>query len=204
MNRFDAEHVRGAWTKAIERRASDPEGAITMARTLLESVCKHILEEAGDSEHEANPDLNKLYKQTASLLNLTKAQHEEVVFKQILGGCTAVVEGLGSLRNRLSDAHGVAPMTQHTLAEIQARIEANYTTDLAQLPAELYPVLEQLADQPRYSLVGVLAGLSGSTSGALPYELGLAEGMILAAVELEELTRSDYLALHLFVRSLEE
>lgn len=106
MNRFDAEHVRVAWTKALERRASDPEGAITMARTLLESVCKHILDEAGTSEHETTPDLNKLYKQTASLLNLTKAQHEEVVFKQILGGCTAVVEGLGALRNRLSDAHG--------------------------------------------------------------------------------------------------
>jgi len=106
MNRFDAEHVRAAWTKAIERRATDPEGAITMARTLLESVCKHILDEAGESEHEATPDLNKLYKQTATLLNLTKAQHEEVVFKQILGGFTAVVEGLGALRNRLSDAHG--------------------------------------------------------------------------------------------------
>lgn len=106
MNRFDAEHVRVAWTKAIERRAADPEGAITMARTLLESVCKHILDETGENEHEATPDLNKLYKQTASLLNLTKAQHEEVVFKQILGGCTAVVEGLGALRNRLSDAHG--------------------------------------------------------------------------------------------------
>ncbi|SNB79902.1 Abortive infection C-terminus [Pseudomonas sp. URIL14HWK12:I8] len=77
-----------------------------MARTLLESVCKHILDEAGDTEHEASPDLNKLYKQTAALLNLTKAQHEEVIFKQILGGCTAVVEGLGALRNRLSDAHG--------------------------------------------------------------------------------------------------
>ena len=25
MNRFDAEHVRAAWTKAIERRATDPE-----------------------------------------------------------------------------------------------------------------------------------------------------------------------------------
>jgi len=34
MSRFDAEHVRVVWTKAIERRASDPEGAITMARTL--------------------------------------------------------------------------------------------------------------------------------------------------------------------------
>lgn len=106
MNRFDAEHVRIAWIKALERRASDPEGAITMSRTLLESVCKHILDEAGESEYETTPDLNKLYKQTASLLNLTKAQHEEVVFKQILGGCTAVVEGLGALRNRLSDAHG--------------------------------------------------------------------------------------------------
>ena len=105
MYRFDFEHVRIAWTKALERRASDPEGAITMARTLLESVCKHILDEAGESD-ETTPDLNKLYKQTASLLNLTKAQHEEVVFKQILGGCTAVVEGLGALRNRLSDAHG--------------------------------------------------------------------------------------------------
>jgi hypothetical protein len=64
-----------------------------MARTLLELVCKHILDEAGASDHETTPDLNKLYKQTATLLNLTKAQHEEVVFKQILGGCTAVIEG---------------------------------------------------------------------------------------------------------------
>lgn len=106
LDRIDAEHVRIAWTKALERRSTDPEGAITMARTLLESVCKHILYEAGATDHEMIPDLNKLYKQTATLLNLTKAQHEEVVFKQILGGCTAVIEGLGSLRNRLSDAHG--------------------------------------------------------------------------------------------------
>lgn len=106
MDRIDAEHVRIAWTKALERRSTDPEGAITMARTLLESVCKHILDEAGTSDHETTPDLNKLYKKAAALLNLTKAQHEAAVFKQILGGCTAVVEGLGALRNRLSDAHG--------------------------------------------------------------------------------------------------
>lgn len=106
LDRIDAEHVRIAWTKALERRSTDPEGAITMAGTLLESVCKHILDEAGMIDHETTPDLNKLYKQTAMLLNLTKAQHEEVVFKQILGGCTAVIEGLGALRNRLRDAHG--------------------------------------------------------------------------------------------------
>ncbi len=31
----------------MERRATDPEGAITAARTLLETVCKHILDEQG-------------------------------------------------------------------------------------------------------------------------------------------------------------
>lgn len=72
LDRIDAEHVRIAWAKALERRSTDPEGAITMARTLLESVCKHILDEAGTSDHETTPDLNKLYKHTATLLNLTK------------------------------------------------------------------------------------------------------------------------------------
>ncbi|WP_208453436.1 abortive infection family protein, partial [Burkholderia gladioli] len=84
---------------------SDPEGAITSARTLLESVCKHILDELFVGYGEA-PDLNKLYGLTAKALNLSPSQHTEPVFKQILGGCTSVVEGLGAVRNRLSDSHG--------------------------------------------------------------------------------------------------
>lgn len=76
-----------------------------MARTLLESVCKHILDEMKVA-YEDNADLPTLYRHTAHALNLAPSQHTEQVFKQILGGCTAVVEGLGSLRNRLSDSHG--------------------------------------------------------------------------------------------------
>ena len=117
IEKFDAANVQAAWSKALERRASDPEGAITMARTLLESVCKHILEEAA-VPYEDSPDINKLYRQTAERLNLAPSQHTEQVFKQILGGCTAVVEGLGALRNRLSDSHGkgkigVKPASRH-------------------------------------------------------------------------------------------
>jgi hypothetical protein len=84
LDLIDAEHVRIAWTKALKRRSTDPVGAITMARTLLESVCKHILDEAGESDDETIPDLNKLYKQTATLL--TKAQHEEVCSSNFLEG----------------------------------------------------------------------------------------------------------------------
>jgi hypothetical protein len=105
LERFDASHVQAAWSKALERRASDPEGAITSARTLVESVCKHILDDVGVS-YEDSADLPKLYRLTAEALTLAPSQHTESVFKQILGGCTAVVEGLGALRNRLSDAHG--------------------------------------------------------------------------------------------------
>ncbi len=102
---FDTEYVHIAWQKALERRNHDPEAAITMARTLIESVCKHILDEAGIS-HSEKDDLPKLYHETAKQLNLAPEQHQEKVFKQILGGCRSVIQGLGTLRNQLSDAHG--------------------------------------------------------------------------------------------------
>lgn len=117
LQQFDSEHVTEAWRKALERKISDPEGAITAARTLLEAVCKHILDDQAEPYSDKS-DLKTLYNQTAKLLNLSPSQHAEEVFKQILGGCQSVVEGLGSLRNRLSDAHGrgrggVKPLPRH-------------------------------------------------------------------------------------------
>lgn len=116
MDAFNASHVHGIWSKALDRRESDPEGAITMARTLLETVCKHILDQLGTDYGDA--DLPKLYRLASEALHIAPSQHTEQVFKQILGGCTAVVEGLGALRNRISDAHGqgrrpVKPAPRH-------------------------------------------------------------------------------------------
>lgn len=117
ITKFDAEHLQMAWRKSLERRELDPEGAITMARTLLESTCKHILDELAVAYGES-PELPELYRATSKALNLAPSQHTEGVFKQILGGCQSVVEGLGALRNRLSDAHGtgrraVRPAARH-------------------------------------------------------------------------------------------
>lgn len=98
-------YIQEIWQKALERRSTDPEGAITAARTLLESVCKHILDASG-IPNEDSSQLPKLYTLTAKQLNLSPSQHTEQLFKQILGGCQTVIEGLGALRNRHSDAHG--------------------------------------------------------------------------------------------------
>ena len=117
LQQFDPEHVHAIWAKALERRANDPEGALTAARTLLESVCKHILDELAVA-YQSDADLPKLYRLVAESLRLAPSQHSEQIFKQVLGGCQAVVEGLGAARNRLSDSHGqgkkpVRPASRH-------------------------------------------------------------------------------------------
>lgn len=102
---YDADGIQEAWGKALARRKADPEGAITSARTLLEEVCKHILEDAGDTPQD-KWDLPKLYREASEKMNLAPSQHSEETFKRILGGCQTVVENLGGLRNKISDAHG--------------------------------------------------------------------------------------------------
>ena len=127
-------YIQEAWQKALERRATDPEGAITAARTLLESVCKHTLDAAG-ATYDDTSDLPKLYSMTAKHLNLSPSQHTEQIFKQILGGCQTVVEGLGAMRNRHSDAHGkgsagTKPASRH--AELAVNLAGTMATFILQ------------------------------------------------------------------------
>jgi hypothetical protein len=136
LKSLSADAVSLAWRKALERQATDPEGAITAARTLLESVCKHILDDARQ-EYGTDADLPKLYRLTAEHLKIAPSQHSESIFKQILGGCTAVVEGLGSLRNRVGDAHGqgrraVRPSSRH------ARLAVNLAGGMSMFLAETW------------------------------------------------------------------
>lgn len=102
---LDAGYVDEVWDKALARKASDPEGAITAARTLLESVCKSIMDEM-DVSYDDSDDLPKLYHRTAEVLNLAPSQHTEELFSKILGNCQSVVGTLGAIRNSHSDAHG--------------------------------------------------------------------------------------------------
>jgi hypothetical protein len=130
----DSAFIRETWEKALERRTTDPEGAITAARTLLESTCKFILDSSGIA-YDESADLPKLYALSARQLNLSPSQHTEQLFKQILGGCQTVVEGLGAMRNRHSDAHGKSasakkPAPRH--AELAVNLAGAMATFLLQ------------------------------------------------------------------------
>lgn len=117
LETFDSAGVHEVWEKALARRSDDPEGAITIARTLLETVCKHILD-ASELNYKDSEDLPKLYSIVAKQLNLAPDQHSEVAIKAILGGAMTMVNGIGTLRNKLSDSHGrggrpVKPSPRH-------------------------------------------------------------------------------------------
>lgn len=101
---YDAPAVQAFWAKALERRTTDPDGAVTAASTLLEEVCKHILEDSG-VKWETKWNVPKLYSEAAKVLKLAPSQHQEEVFKTILGNCQSVVQSIGSLRNKGGDAH---------------------------------------------------------------------------------------------------
>jgi hypothetical protein len=132
LGNLDDDHVHELWERALQRRIDDPEGAVTLARSLLESICKTILDTDGIA-YPNSADLPKLYKTVAERLKLGPNQHGEKVFKQILGGCTSVVEGLGALRNQLGDAHGkgrhpAKPAARH--AELAVNLAGTMATFL--------------------------------------------------------------------------
>lgn len=117
LSRLSAESVNEVWMKALNRRRHDPDGAITAARTMLESVCKHILDDI-PVVYGRRDDLPKLWRLTAEQLNLTAGQHHDPDIKAILGNCEAVVGGLANLRNTAGDAHGqgrkpIKPKAKH-------------------------------------------------------------------------------------------
>lgn len=127
--RLDAESVRDAWDRAIERRKTEPEGAIPMARTLLEPTMKTILDDRNVT-YDDGADLPALYKVVSATLDLAPAAYSEQSFKQILGGCHSVVVGLGSLRNKVGDAHG-SGRTRYRPAERHAALAVNLAGSMA-------------------------------------------------------------------------
>jgi len=127
--RLDAESVRDAWSRAVERRNTDPEGAITMARTLIESTLKTILDDR-EVIYKDDDDLPALYRAVSGELGLAPGTYSEQAFKQILGGCHSVVVGLGSLRNKAGDAHG-SGRTTYRPAPRHAALAVNLASSMS-------------------------------------------------------------------------
>lgn len=105
LSNVDVPHIKSAWEKAIDRRVKDPDGALTAARTLIETVCKHILTNL-NIEFSENDEINTLYSLTSKALEISASQDIDKESKKIFGNINAIVSGVAFYRNKLGDAHG--------------------------------------------------------------------------------------------------
>lgn len=133
---IDSQEIDKLWKKTIDRVHTDPEGAITAARSLLESTIKYILDQEGEP-YTKNDDLIDLYKKLKRVLKLDPAQHNLQTFKQILNGVTSVVQGFNSLRSDYGDAHGKG-VAHYKVENRHAVLTINLSASLCTFLIETY------------------------------------------------------------------
>jgi hypothetical protein len=116
---FIEEQVRKCDKKIDE---GDFAGAITNARSLVEAVLLEIEKELSPSPPSYDGDLIKLNKRVQTLLNLDPARKDiSDSLRQVLSGLSGVVNGLASMRNKMSDAHA----SNYKASKHHAKLAAN-------------------------------------------------------------------------------
>ena len=99
------ESVEILWQKAQRRLENDPPGAITAARSMLESLFKHILDERSVGYTSAE-DTISLYRKVQGEFGLLPANAATEPLRQFMSGCASIVNGIANFRNASGDAHG--------------------------------------------------------------------------------------------------
>ncbi|MFC6040130.1 abortive infection family protein [Paenisporosarcina macmurdoensis] len=108
-----------------DKRIADKDysGAITSAKTLVEGVCKEILNILGEDISVENYNLPKLFNHLSKHLNLDSSNKSfEKSLKEITTGLTKVIQGLAEVRNLSSDSHSktVNPSFHHAVLAVNS------------------------------------------------------------------------------------
>lgn len=107
---FNAEYVSQQINLMEASIEIAPHISIGLAKELIETSCKSIFEERGET-YDKNWDLPRLMKETTKLLKLTPEDipneaRAAASIKQILGSLSSVVQGIGEIRNEYGSGHG--------------------------------------------------------------------------------------------------
>ena len=91
--------------RAMNSIESDPEQAMGNASSILESICKSVLERLG-KELPKDKTMKSLIKATYGAMNLSPDSHADADIKQVLGGIANAAIGIGVIRTKHSSFHG--------------------------------------------------------------------------------------------------
>jgi hypothetical protein len=108
--RVDAAYISQQVTRMEGSVDSDPDLAIGTAKEFVESICKTILDERGES-YDKKDDLLVLVRKTAKVLQLTPDDIADTAraadtIKRMLSNLGQLVQGSAELRNAFGTGHG--------------------------------------------------------------------------------------------------
>lgn len=109
--------------KARQRlEAGDFDGAITIARTMVEAVLLELLSRRRGATPDYDGNLPKLFKGVSKELRLDPNDQDVDSLRDILRGLSSIVSGLSSLRNKMGDAHPkkYRPRRHHAVLALNA------------------------------------------------------------------------------------
>lgn len=108
--------------------SGDYDGAITNARSLVETLLTSIEHELDPNAPPPDGDMLKAYNRVRVLLNLDPGRKDvSDALKQVLSGLASIIHGLATMRNKMSDAHG----TLYRPARHHAKLAVNSAKTLA-------------------------------------------------------------------------
>lgn len=131
---LDAEYLSQQITRLEASIPHDPALAIGTAKELVETCCKTILEEHGQSV-DNDWNLGKLVKETQKVLKLVpEAIPNEAkaidTIRRLLSNLAAVTQGLAELRNEYGTGHGKSALSKG-LRQRHAKLAVGAATTLA-------------------------------------------------------------------------
>ena len=108
--KFSSEYLSRQIDLMVKMQVSDPTNAIGMAKELIESCCKTILDEKGIA-YTKNDDVPQLADKTMDALNLLPAHVQPTdrgadAIKAVLGNLRAIPTKLAEIRNPFGSGHG--------------------------------------------------------------------------------------------------
>lgn len=105
MEMLSVEYAQKAFHDALDTIDSSPDEAIGKAATLLESICKVILDKLR-IEYPSDQSIQPLYASVAKAMDLSPDAQADPEIKRVLGGLMNAAQGIGALRTQYGAVHG--------------------------------------------------------------------------------------------------
>lgn len=104
----DERSISNEFERAAQKSESEPREAVSAAANILESLCKHYIEEEGLTM-PSKQVLTDLWNVVRKDLGFDPSQVADDDLKVVLVGLIQIVQGLGAFRTHASSAHGEGP-----------------------------------------------------------------------------------------------